>query len=277
MPDRSFRFLHASDFRLEAAPHGLTEVPDTLRDTLLESTLHRCPAGVRRRFGGTGRLRSPGRQYCQRRTGRAAGNRLPPRAVPAIGRGENRGLLVRRPVRSARSVAACSAFAGKRAGLSQGPRQRLPAPQRRPTLGPDCRHQSWSGGFPCRGILARSGGAILYRHFRGQRGRGEPAGERGRARGNRQGSWQRRQGIRHGARRAFSPLTPLPSPVSCAGHCRDGARDALLGPRWPREPETLFRAPGIVHYPGTPQGRGPAETGAHGCTVVSVDGQGARE
>ena len=37
MSDRSFRFLHASDFRLDAVPRGLTEVPDHLRDTLLDA------------------------------------------------------------------------------------------------------------------------------------------------------------------------------------------------------------------------------------------------
>jgi len=36
MPNRSFRFLHASDFRLDAVPRGLTEVPDHLRDALLD-------------------------------------------------------------------------------------------------------------------------------------------------------------------------------------------------------------------------------------------------
>ena len=34
------------------------------------------------------------------------------------------------------------------------------------------------------------------------------------------------------------------------------------------ERTTLFNSPGIAHYPGTPQGRSPAEAGAHGCTVV---------
>lgn len=32
--------------------------------------------------------------------------------------------------------------------------------------------------------------------------------------------------------------------------------------------------PGIAHYPGTPQGRCPKETGPGGCTVVQVDGEG---
>ena len=37
MSNRPFRFLHASDFRLDAVPRGLTEVPDHLRDTLLDA------------------------------------------------------------------------------------------------------------------------------------------------------------------------------------------------------------------------------------------------
>ena len=33
----------------------------------------------------------------------------------------------------------------------------------------------------------------------------------------------------------------------------------------------------VVHYPGTPQGRSPAETGAHGCTLVEIDEEGRIE
>ena len=36
----------------------------------------------------------------------------------------------------------------------------------------------------------------------------------------------------------------------------------------------MFNSPGIAHYPGTPQGRSPAESGTHGCTLVHVDDQG---
>jgi len=36
---------------------------------------------------------------------------------------------------------------------------------------------------------------------------------------------------------------------------------------------TLYSAPHVAHYPGTPQSRGPAQTGPHGCTLVSVDQQ----
>ena len=74
-----------------------------------------------------------------------------------------------------------------------------------------------------------------------------------------------------GARPATrEPVLPPPMPDTAAP--TRGMHYWALGGR--AEPETLFHAPGIVHYPGTPQGRGPTETGPHGCTVVSVDGQG---
>lgn len=38
--------------------------------------------------------------------------------------------------------------------------------------------------------------------------------------------------------------------------------------------ETIDETPGIAHYSGTPQGRGPHEVGARGCTVVAVDDAG---
>ncbi len=37
MSNRSFRFLHTSDFRLDAVPRGLSEVPDHLRNALLDA------------------------------------------------------------------------------------------------------------------------------------------------------------------------------------------------------------------------------------------------
>jgi DNA repair exonuclease SbcCD nuclease subunit len=39
MTGESFRFLHASDLRLEQTPYGLTDVPDHLRELLIESPL----------------------------------------------------------------------------------------------------------------------------------------------------------------------------------------------------------------------------------------------
>jgi exonuclease SbcD len=38
--------------------------------------------------------------------------------------------------------------------------------------------------------------------------------------------------------------------------------------------QTVDHEPGLAHFCGTPQGRGPSETGPHGCTVVTVDDNG---
>lgn len=38
--------------------------------------------------------------------------------------------------------------------------------------------------------------------------------------------------------------------------------------------QTVDQSPGIAHYAGTPQGRDPGETGASGCTLVTVDESG---
>jgi hypothetical protein len=38
--------------------------------------------------------------------------------------------------------------------------------------------------------------------------------------------------------------------------------------------QTVDQSPGIAHYAGTPQGRDPSETGACGCSVVTVDEAG---
>src|SRR5207247_5013643 len=36
-PRRAFSFVHASDLHLELPPHGLSEIPEHLRDSLLEA------------------------------------------------------------------------------------------------------------------------------------------------------------------------------------------------------------------------------------------------
>ncbi len=36
---------------------------------------------------------------------------------------------------------------------------------------------------------------------------------------------------------------------------------------------TLFSSPQLAHYPGSPQGRHPQETGPYGCTLVQVDAE----
>jgi DNA repair exonuclease SbcCD nuclease subunit len=54
-----------------------------------------------------------------------------------------------------------------------------------------------------------------------------------------------------------------------AGHEGDRVHYMALGGR--HQQQTVDTEPGIAHYCGTPQGRGPSETGPHGCTVVTVD------
>jgi DNA repair protein SbcD/Mre11 len=54
-----------------------------------------------------------------------------------------------------------------------------------------------------------------------------------------------------------------------AGHEGDRVHYMALGGR--HQQQTVDMEPGVAHYCGTPQGRGPSETGPHGCTVVTVD------
>jgi hypothetical protein len=56
------------------------------------------------------------------------------------------------------------------------------------------------------------------------------------------------------------------------GHEGDRIHYMALGGRHAHQ--TVDHEPGIAHYCGTPQGRGPTETGPHGCTVVTVDESG---
>ena len=58
----------------------------------------------------------------------------------------------------------------------------------------------------------------------------------------------------------------LPAPCSLLN---DRVHYMALGGR--HQQQTVDEQPGIAHYSGTPQGRGPHEIGAHGCTVVTVD------
>jgi DNA repair exonuclease SbcCD nuclease subunit len=57
-----------------------------------------------------------------------------------------------------------------------------------------------------------------------------------------------------------------------SGHEGDRVHYMALGGRHLHQ--TVDHEPGIAHYSGTPQGRGPREVGPHGCTVVTVDDTG---
>jgi DNA repair protein SbcD/Mre11 len=56
------------------------------------------------------------------------------------------------------------------------------------------------------------------------------------------------------------------------GHEGDRVHYMALGGR--HQYQTVDEEPGAAHYCGTPQGRGPSETGPHGCTLVHVDDTG---
>lgn len=68
------------------------------------------------------------------------------------------------------------------------------------------------------------------------------------------------------AKQTATPPVPADNTLGDRGHYM------ALGGRHLQQ--TVDENPGIAHYCGTPQGRGPEETGPHGCTVVTVDETG---
>ena len=71
-------------------------------------------------------------------------------------------------------------------------------------------------------------------------------------------------------RRRIGGDRPRPRPAGSTG--RRGARGSLLGlGRQPSPPRRSESEVPVVHYPGTPQGRSPNESGPHGCTLVQID------
>jgi exonuclease SbcD len=55
---------------------------------------------------------------------------------------------------------------------------------------------------------------------------------------------------------------------------REGDRVHYMALGGRHQPGTVDCEPGIAHYSGTPQGRGPREIGPHGCTLVQIDETG---
>jgi Calcineurin-like phosphoesterase len=55
---------------------------------------------------------------------------------------------------------------------------------------------------------------------------------------------------------------------------REGDRVHYLALGGRHKHQTVDEQPGVAHYSGSPQGRGPHETGPHGCTLVHVDDTG---
>lgn len=55
----------------------------------------------------------------------------------------------------------------------------------------------------------------------------------------------------------------------------EGDRVHYMALGGPHHRQTVDQSPGIAHYCGSPQGRNPKETEAHGCTLVTVDDSGS--
>ena len=248
MSDRSFRFLHASDFRLDAVPRGLTEVPDHLRDMLLDAPYN----AARRVFDtalaervafvvlagnilrpdltgprGTAFLSEQFRRLAEADIGVywAGGESDPPEAWPtAFPLPENVRVFAKD--RTTDFLHQCDgAPLARIAGTSRGSRTVHPAEFLPDPVG------LFSIGVAC--------------------GEAETAAL--------QSQYDRLQ------------TCPTQDGRLDAGPAK-GIHYWALGGR--AERITLFTSPAIAHYPGTPQGRSPAESGVHGSTVVQVDDQG---
>jgi len=255
MSNRSFRFLHASDFRLDVVPRGLTEVPDHLRDTLLDAP-YRAARGVfdtalaeRVAFvilagnilqpalagpRGTAFLSEQFDRLAEAGIGVywAGGESDPPDAWPtAFPLPDNVRVFAKDRVTDFLHQCDGSPLA-RIVGISRGSRQPPPAE------------------FPPDAVGLYSIGVVC----------GEMETVALQAQTDGQGYAPRNDG-----QGAYPPGSDGAYPTR-------GIHYWALGGR--AERSTLFNSPGIAHYPGTPQGRSPAESNAHGCTVVDVDDRG---
>ena len=268
MSHRSFRFLHTSDFRLDAVPRGLTEVPDQLRDTLLDAPLN----AARRVFDAA-------------LTERVAfvilaGNVWQPDLAGPRGT----AFLAEQFQRLADAGIAIYWAGGETDPPETWP-PAFPLPENVRVFAKDrvtdFLHQE--DGSPLARIVGTSRGsrAINFREFLpdavGLFSIGVACEEVDAAEllaRNEDGEGYRKKGDGLEAHPTESDrLKTYPTENDrLETYPTRGMNYWALGGR--AERSTLFNSPGIAHYPGTPQGRSPAETGAHGCTLVQVDEQG---
>jgi len=234
MPDQPFRFLHASDFRLDAVPRGLSEVPDHLRDCLLDA-----PYTAARRVFDTAISERVAFVLL-------AGNILQAERTGPRG---TAFLLEQFDRLAAAGIAVYWA-------ASETDR-----PETWPAAAIIPKNVRLFARDHITEFLHPSDGPALVRIVGTSCGRDPRAG---------------------------APLRPadfVPDPVglfSIAAACGEmepaemqsqGIHYWALGGRIERA--TLFDTPVAAHYPGTPQGRNPRESGARGCTLASVDERGS--
>jgi len=225
MSNRSFRFLHASDFRLDAVPRGLTEVPDHLRDAILDAPY-----------------------WAARRVIDLA---LTERVAFVILAGNILQADLTGPRGTAFLVEQFQRLAEAGIGVYWAGGETDPP-------------EAWPTAFPLPDnvrVFAKDRATDFLHQLDGS-------------------PLTRIVGVSRGSR-ALHPAEFSPDAVglfSIGVACGETEIEALqsqgihywaLGGR--TEQTTLFSTPRIAHYPGTPQGRGPTESGAHGCTLVNVD------
>ncbi len=268
MSDRSFRFLHASDFRLDAVPRGLTEVPDHLRDTLLDA-----PYNAARRVFDTALAERVAFVIL-------AGNILQPDLT-----GPRGTAFLSEQFQRLAEAGISVYWAGGESDPPEAWPTAFPLPENVRVFAKDrvtdFLHQD--DGSPLARIVGTSRGsrALHPAEFSpdavGLFSIGVACGEAETA--ALQSQSERSESCRTGidGPEAHSTKTDRLEAYPTKGDRLEtyptrGIDYWALGGR--AERCTLFNSPGIAHYPGTPQGRSPAESGTHGCTLVNVDDQG---
>jgi DNA repair exonuclease SbcCD nuclease subunit len=228
MSNRSFRFLHTSDFRLDAVPRGLSEVPDHLRDALLDA-----PYAAARRVFDTALAERVAFIIL-------AGNVLQPELS-----GPRGTAFLGEQFQHMAEAGIGVYWAGGEIDPPEAWPAAVPLPENVRVFAKD----------RVTDFLHQLDGSPLVRIVGTSRGP-----------------------------RALHPAEFLPDAaglftiglacgeVEAAELQAQGIHYWALGGR--PDQTTLFTLPGIAHYPGTPQGRSPAEAGTRGCTLVSVDDQG---
>ena len=252
MSNCPFRFVHAADFHLELPPFGVADVPPHLRDLFLESAYlaaERVFETVLSEEAGflvlSGDLLDP------RRTG--------PRGFLFLA--EQFGRLTERDI---------SVYW---AGGNVDPPDAWPAAVRLPEnvcvfpQGRPEEHVHQRDGTPLARVMGTS--------------RGRSGGKKGSGPICRNGPTNLRSVPGASHKLDLTPFSPDPAGLFSIAVVHGSAEAAALEARgidyWAlggsHARHTLFSSPHVAHYPGSPQGRQPKESGPHGCTLVQVDSQ----
>ncbi|MGO9110818.1 MAG: metallophosphoesterase family protein [Thermoguttaceae bacterium] len=265
MSNQSFRFLHVSDFRLDAVPRGLTEVPDHLRDILLDA-----PYNAARRVFDTALTERVAFVIL-------AGNILQPDLAGPRGT----AFLCEQFQRLADAEISVY-WAGGQTDPPESWPTAFPLPENVRVFAKDrvtdFLHQC--DGSPLARIVGTSHGARAFRPAEfspdavGLFSIGAACLPAGTACGEAESAdlQSQRDGLETHPVKSDRLKTCPTVEAETAGLQSRGIDYWALGGRVERT--TLFNSPGIAHYPGAPQGRSPADVGTHGCTLVNVDDQG---